>query len=231
MKNLILIIAFFAQACFAISSDQRVMAPGMWHKISNGDPIVDSKITEGAYIVLDDDHNGKASFQLALIPGEDVLKSLTAFQKTTGITSGKGVAVFNIEDIELDQWIKPSLNRGVNHAPDRVEKSREGLMVCLFSGAIKGDSTGAVPPPHCHAMVAGYDDVSIDSHLTGGYPATGGHLGGAKVHVVLEMHVDSYPEVLEKGSGGELCCLILSISDKQASAARDLLSKLANSKK
>lgn len=204
----------------------RVMAQGMWHKISDGEPIMDSMIKEGAYIVLDDDGKGKASFQIALVPGNDVLKSLAQFQKVTKITAGKGQAVFNIDHAELDQWTKPASSGSPNHVPNEIEKSREGLMLCLFSGSVKANATGVSPPPHCHAMLAGFDELDPGSTLTGGYPATGGHLGAATVHVVLEMHVDSYPEVLEKTPGGsELGGLILSISDRQAEAARRLIEK------
>ena len=191
----------------------------MWHKISNGDPITDSSIKEPSYIVLDDNKKGKASFQLALVRGNDVLKSLSDFQKITGITSGKGEAVFNVNNSEVDQWMDPSKNGGSNHVPNRIENSREGLMICLFSGGtIRG--TANSPTPHCHAMLAGFDSLNSSTDLKGGFPAVGGHLGGATVNVVLEMHVDSYPEVIEKEPGGPLGGSLLTVSAAQQSAAK-----------
>jgi hypothetical protein len=221
---------------------EKVMAPGMWHRINDGMPIVDPSIPQGgAYIVLSDDHHGRASFQVALVRDDDIMKSLTAFQKTTGITSGKGQAVFNIKGTGLDQWVKPV--NGANHVKSVAENSREGLMLCLFSGATKG-ALASVPPPHCHLMVAGVDAVSLGevvpnadgSPASGGdkvpalgFPAVGGHLDDATVNVVLEMQVDSYSTVLEKESGGdELGGLILSVSEKQAAAAKRLLERLPN---
>jgi len=198
MKKLNRVILALSIVCLtqAQATENRAMAPGMWHNLRTGEPIADTHISQGAYIVLDNDGKGKASFQIALVPGDDVMQSLIAFQKTTGITSGKGVAVFNIGDIELDQWTKPGLG-GPNHVPNSISEGREGLLVALFSGSTKGNPS-SVPPPHVHAMVAGYDSLAPNQTYTGGYPATGGHLGKATVNVVLEMQVDSYPVVIEK---------------------------------
>jgi len=204
---------------------ERIMAPGMWHKISNGDPIIDSTIKEAAYIVLSDDKRGHSSFQIALVPGDDVVKSLAGFQKITGITSGKGVAVFNINSIELDQWKRHTDQDPSTYAPNHIQKGREGLLIALFSGAIKGSPAGEAPGPHIHAMVAGFDDTPPGSKYEGGFPAVGGHLGAAKVNIVLEMHVDSYPEVLEKAYSESLGGPVLSISDRQAEAARQFLER------
>jgi predicted DNA-binding protein with PD1-like motif len=230
-KNKIYLISclvLISSNAWARDWSERVMAQGMWHKVSNGDPIVDNKIRESAYIVLDDDRNGKASFQLALIRGDDVMKTLSAFQITTGITSGKGQAVFNVNTIELDQWIQPTPTNPTNFSANTIEKSREGLMVCLFSGTKRG--TGDHTDPHCHAMLAGFD-VPVPNQK-GGFPAIGGHLGGATVNVVLEMEVDSYPEVLEKESGhADLGGWMLTISEKQAEMAKNLLARNPASKR
>lgn len=223
-----LFLILFSTQALAYHWSERVMAKGMWHKVSNGDPIVDTKIRESAYLVLDDSKNGKASYQIAMIRGDDIPKTLKAFQATTGITSGKGQAVFNVNTIELDQWMQPSSNDSTNFNANTVEKSREGLMVCLFSGNKK--ATREATEPHCHAMLAGYD-IPLPNQKVG-FPAIGGHLGGATVNVVLEMQVDSYPEVLEKESGGaELGGWMLTISDKQAEAAKVLMSRNPASKK
>ena len=226
----LLLISFTFFVGFASSATdninrERIMGPGMWHKISNGDPIVDSPLKEAAYIVLSDDNQGHASFQIALFPGDDVVKSLADFQKITGITSGKGVAVFNINSIELDQWKQHTDQDPSTFTPNHIQKGREGLLVALFSGAVKGSPAGEPPGPHIHAMVAGFDKTVPGSKYEGGFPAVGGHLGAAKVNVVLEMHVDSYPEVLEKAYNESLGGPVLSISDKQAEAARQFLER------
>jgi predicted DNA-binding protein with PD1-like motif len=197
----------------------RAMAPKMWHKISDGEPVVTSTITEGSYIVLKDDQKGTASFQIALVQQEDVLKQLTRFQEITGITAGKGTAVFNVRESELDQWIKPADSSSPNHVPNEVKKGREGLAVCLFSGRDRESPTQQTPAPHCHGMLAGFDDPNAES-LGGGFPAVGGHLGKSTVNVIFEMIVDAYPETLEKASGGPLGGRILSVSEEQRETAR-----------
>jgi hypothetical protein len=69
-------------------------------------------------------------------------------------------------------------------------------------------------------MLAGHD-ILLGDDLEGGFPATGGHLGAAIVHVVLEMQVTTYPALIEKASGGsELGGFVISVSDEQANTAK-----------
>ena len=124
----------------------------------------------------------------------------------------------------MDQWAKPVAANSPNDVYSRIDGPREGLLICLFGGAIKGGAVGEFPRPHCHVVVAGIDQPIAGMNFPGGFPATGGHLGAARVNVVLEMQVDSYPEVIEKMPGPpDVGGMVLSVSEAQAEAARRFL--------
>src|SRR5262245_54902515 len=82
-------------------------------------------------------------YLLVLVPGQEIMQSLAAFQKAMGFKLGSAIGIGDVEKTEITHF--DTKKKGMEKSPIIVESHEMTSLTCTMSMI-----DGKTPIPHCH---------------------------------------------------------------------------------
>lgn len=158
------------------------------------------------------------TYVLSLHRGAELIASLKAFQKATGVKSASVTGVGAVQKAKVSQFRfagESTLAGGTAHTIGQdavvIEGRREIVsLTCILATTNVYAWDDAKPAePHCHIALAGSVSPANDSH--DGFPVVGGHLFEAEVGVITDLVITTYATALTKTFDDELNGFVLDL--------------------
>ena len=133
-------------------------------------------------------------YLLVLVPGQEIIQSLTAFQKAKGIKFATVTGLGDVEKVQLAHFNVDPKIRKMELAPLIKDGNELSSLICSLSTLVDGKTGEKTPLPHCH--------VTIGLSSAKGNLVMGGHLMSATVSVVGELFITTVSQEVTKTHDG-----------------------------